>query len=158
MKVEIIKNGILKNLVYDSYHANRYHAKNTGHALPAPNTYGPIPTHLAFEPGKKSYKDMIKGVKRGLLVTRLWYVRVLNPKSLSVTGMTRDGLFLIEDGKIVRGVKNLRFNQSIPAALNNVVDVSRELFPLSSFELEMGINRMPYLHIKNWNFTSETVF
>ena len=158
MKVEIIKNGILKNLVYDSYHANKYHAENTGHALPAPNTYGPIPTHLTFKPGTKTSQEMIKGVKKGLLLTRLWYVRVLNPKSLSVTGMTRDGLFLIENGRIVRGVKNLRFNQSIPAALNNVVEVSRELTPLSSFELELGINRMPYLHIKNWNFTSETVF
>lgn len=158
MKLEIIKNGILKNLVYDSYHANRYGVKNTGHALPAPNTYGPIPTHLTFKPGKKSREEMIRGVKKGLLLTRLWYVRVLNPKSLSVTGMTRDGLFLIEDGKIVGGVKNMRFNQSIPAALNNVVEVSRELRPLSSFELELGINRMPYLHIKNWNFTSETVF
>lgn len=158
MKTEIIKNGVLENLVYDSYYANRYKAKNTGHALPAPNTFGPIPTHLSFAPGKLSHKDMIKNVKKGLLLTRLWYVRVLNPKSLSVTGMTRDGLFLIEDGEVITGVKNLRFNQSIPLALNNVVQVSRELLPLSSFELELGINRMPYLHVKNWNFTSETVF
>ena len=146
------------NLTYDSYHAGRFNAKNTGHALPAPNTSGPIPLHLAFEPGTKSLEEMIKGVKRGLLVTRLWYVRFLNPRSLSITGMTRDGTFLIENGEIVHGVRNLRFNQSIPEALNNVVEIGRDLESVGSFETELGTNRMPALHIKNWNFTSGTQF
>jgi len=157
-KTEIIKQGKLVNLTYDSYHAGRFNAKNTGHALPAPNTSGPIPLHLAFEPGTKSLEEMIKGVKRGLLVTRLWYVRFLNPRSLSITGMTRDGTFLIENGEIVHGVRNLRFNQSIPEALNNVVEIGRDLESVGSFETELGTNRMPALHIKNWNFTSGTQF
>ncbi len=157
-KVEIIKNGVLNEIIYDSYHANRFGAKNTGHAWPAPNTWGPFPTHLCFKPGNKTYEQMLKGVKKGLLVTRFWYVRVLNPRSLAITGMTRDGLFLIENGRLVGGVKNLRFNQSIPQALNEVIDVGKNLEPLSSFELELGINRMPHLHIKHWNFTSGTLF
>ncbi len=157
-KVEIIKNGLLKDIIYDSYHANRFGAKNTGHAWPAPNTWGPFPTHLSIAPGKNSSEQIIKNIKKGLLVTRFWYVRVLNPRSLAITGMTRDGLFLIENGRLSGGVKNLRFNQSIPQALNEIVNVGKELEPLSSFELELGINRMPHLHIKRWNFTSGTLF
>lgn len=157
-RTEIIKNGYLKNLVNDSYYANRYRKKNTGHALPAPNTNGPIPLHLMIEPGVKDRSAMVKSIKKGLLITRFWYVRVLNPKQLSLTGMTRDGTFLIENGEIVAGVKNLRFNQSVPEALNNVVAVGNKVVPLSSFETEIGINRMPHLHIKNWHFTSTTLF
>ncbi|MBI4059323.1 TldD/PmbA family protein [Candidatus Microgenomates bacterium] len=157
-RLAIIKNGTLTNLVYDSYHAGKHEAKNTGHALPAPNTGGPMPLHLKIEPGKLTMEEMIKKVKKGLLVTRFWYVRVLNPKTLAITGMTRDGTFLIRNGKIVGGVKNLRFNQSIPEALKNVAEISRDAVPLSSFELELGTNQMPALHIKNWNFTSGTEF
>jgi predicted Zn-dependent protease len=103
-------------------------------------------------------EEMIKDVKRGLLVTRLWYVRFLNPRSITITGTTRDGTFLIEDGKIKHAVKNLRFNQSIPEALSNVVSVGRDLVRLSSFETELGTNQMPALHIKKWSFTSGTEF
>ncbi|MBI4057880.1 TldD/PmbA family protein [Candidatus Microgenomates bacterium] len=157
-KLEIIKEGVLTNLVYDSYYAGKHGAENTGHALPAPNTGGPMPLHLMIEPGKKSMEQMIKGVKKGLLVTRLWYVRVLNPRHLSITGMTRDGTFLIQNGEIVGGVKNLRFNQSIPEALSSVAHINDSLESLSSFELELGSNRMPALHIRGWNFTSGTEF
>ncbi len=157
-KTTIIENGILKSLIYDSYTAHRFNAKNTGHALPAPNTGGPVPLHLAILPGTTSKNTMIKNIKKGLLVTRLWYIRVLNPRSLSLTGMTRDGLFMIENGEITGGVKNLRFNQSIPEMLNNVVAIEDTLTPLSSFESEIGINRMPSLHIKNWTFSSGTLF
>jgi predicted Zn-dependent protease len=156
-KMIIIEKGILKNIAYDSYTAQKYNTKNTGHALPAPNTLGPIPLHLYIQEGDKTREEMIKKVKRGLLVTRLWYVRVLNPKALNVTGMTRDGTFLIENGKIIKPVKNLRFNQSIPEALNNVVGIENKLTRLASFEGEM-INLMPTLHIAKWHFTSGTLF
>lgn len=156
-KMIIVEKGILKNIAYDSYTATKYKAKNTGHALPAPNTLGPIPLHLYIQEGDKTRKEMIKSVKRGLLVTRLWYVRVLNPKALNVTGMTRDGTFLIENGKIIKPVKNLRFNQSIPEALNNVIGIENKLTRLASFEGEM-VNLMPTLHIAKWHFTSGTLF
>lgn len=161
-RLVIVDRGKLVNLCYDSYHASKFKSKfkfkieNTGHALPAPNTSGPIPLHLRIEPGKKNLEQMIKSVKKGLLVTRLWYVRFLNPRSMEITGMTRDGTFLIENGKIKHAVKNLRFNQSIPEALNNVKAVGRDLENLASFETELGTNKMPALHIKRWNFTSST--
>ncbi len=156
-KLTIIDKGILRNIAYDSYYANKFDTENTGHALPAPNTLGPIPLHLYIEKGDKTREEMIKSVKRGLLVTRLWYVRVLNPKALNVTGMTRDATFLIENGKIIKPVKNLRFNQSIPDALNNVLGVENKLTRLASFEGEL-VNLMPTLHIGKWNFTSGTLF
>ncbi len=157
-KLTIIEKGVLANLVYDSYHAGKHGGKNTAHALPAPNVWGPMPLHLKIEPGKLNLEEMIRSVKKGLLVTRFWYVRVLNPRSLTITGMTRDGTFLIKNGKIVGGVKNLRFNQSIPEALKNVVAIGDNAVPLASFETEIGTNRMPALHIKGWNFTSGTEF
>ncbi|CAN5121417.1 TldD/PmbA family protein [soil metagenome] len=153
----IVEDGILKNLAYDSYHAAKYKTQNTGHALPAPNTMGPIPLHLYIKEGDKTRDEMIKSVKKGLLVTRLWYVRVLNPKTLNITGMTRDGTFLIENGTIVKPVKNLRFNQSIPEALNNVVSIENKLTPLASFEGDL-IGIMPTMHISKWHFTSGTLF
>lgn len=156
-RIVMIEKGVLKQIAYDSYTATKYKAENTGHALPAPNTMGPIPLHLYIQPGDKTREQMIKSVKRGLLVTRLWYVRVLNPKALNVTGMTRDGTFLIENGKIVRPVKNLRFNQSIPDALNHVVGIENKLTRLASFEGEL-INLMPTLHISKWQFSSGTLF
>ena len=156
-KITFVKKGILKAIAYDSYYAKKYGVENTGHALPAPNTMGPIPLHLYIAPGNKTREEMIKNVKHGLLVTRLWYVRVLNPKTLNVTGMTRDGTFLIENGKIVKPVKNLRFNQSIPQALNNVIDIENKLTQLASFEGEM-ISLAPTLHIGKWEFSSGTLF
>ncbi|MCA9372074.1 TldD/PmbA family protein [Candidatus Woesebacteria bacterium] len=156
-KMTIVEKGILKNIAYDSYYAKRYDAQNTGHALPAPNTLGPIPLHMYIAPGDKTRNEMIASVKRGLLVTRLWYVRVLNAKMLNITGMTRDGTFLIENGKIVKPVKNLRFNQSIPEALNNVVAIESKLTRLASFEGEL-VGLMPTLHIRGWHFTSGTLF
>lgn len=156
-KIVFVEKGVLKEIAYDSYYAKRYGAENTGHALPAPNTLGPIPLHMYIEPGNMSSEQMIKKVKKGLLVTRLWYVRVLNPKALNITGMTRDGTFLIEDGKIVKPVKNLRFNQSIPDALNNVVSIENKLTQLASFEGEL-IGLAPTLHIAKWQFSSGTLF
>ena len=156
-KIVFVENGILKNIAYDSYYAKKYGAPNTGHALPAPNTMGPIPLHFYIAPGDKTREEMIANVKRGLLVTRLWYVRVLNAKALNVTGMTRDGTFLIENGKIVKPVMNLRFNQSIPEALNNVIAIENKLTQLASFEGEM-ISLAPTLHIGKWEFSSGTLF
>lgn len=156
-KLTFVDQGILREVAYDSYYAQRYKTENTGHALPAPNTLGPIPLHLYIAPGDKTRAELIRHVKKGLLVTRLWYVRVLNPKTLNVTGMTRDGTFLIENGKIVRPVRNLRFNQSIPEALNHVVGIENKLTPLASFEGDL-IGLAPTVHIDRWQFSSGTLF
>lgn len=148
-KTTIIDRGIAKNVVYDSYLSNKFHQKNTGNALPAPNTDGPIAGNFSILPGKYSTEQLIKKVKRGILVTRFWYVRMLHPTLLNITGMTRDGTFLIEDGKIVCGLKNLRFTQSIPYALSHIKNISNDVSPSL---MMTGVGSFPSLQITGFHF------
>jgi predicted Zn-dependent protease len=116
-RLALIEDGVARNLLTDSAWARKLGRPNTGHGLPAPNAQGPFPLDLVIEPGSPSLDELIAGTKRGLLVTRLWYVRIVDQRRTILTGMTRDGTFLIVDGKIARGVRNLRFNQSLVDAL-----------------------------------------
>jgi predicted Zn-dependent protease len=113
----LIDAGVARTVVTDSRWARRLGRPNTGNGLPAPNAHGPYPLDLVVEPGTASLDELIAGTQRGLLVTRLWYVRIVDQRQTILTGMTRDGTFLIENGKAVRGVHNLRFNQSLVDAL-----------------------------------------
>lgn len=150
-KLVIVDRGEPKGVAYDSYHANKYHKKNTGHALVAPNTWGPTPLHLRIEGGDRGLEDSIKAVQRGLLVTRFWYTRVVNHKELILTGMTRDGTFLIENGKIVARVKNLRYTESVIRAFGEIKGIGRELKLAGS---EGWPALVPHLHLARFNFSS----
>lgn len=125
-KVVILDAGVAKNVVYDSYTANREGKKSTGHAFVAPNPHGPFPSHLFLALGKATREEMIASIERGLLVTRFHYTNPVHPKLTIITGMTRDGTFLIEEGKIGRGVKNLRFTQSILEAFGSASMVASQ--------------------------------
>jgi len=116
-RVALIENGVANAVVTDSAWSRKLNRPNTGHGLPAPNAQGPYPLDLVVEPGRESLDELIAGTKRGLLVTRLWYTRIVDQRKTILTGMTRDGTFLIEDGRLTRGVRNLRFNQSLVDAL-----------------------------------------
>ncbi|GAC1406345.1 MAG: TldD/PmbA family protein [Candidatus Velthaea sp.] len=116
-RVALIEGGVARTIVTDSTWAKRLNMPNTGHALPAPNPWGPQSERTVVEPGTKSVDQLVAETKCGLLVTRLWYVRVVDQQSVLLTGMTRDGTFLIEDGKVKGGVRNMRFNESIVSAL-----------------------------------------
>jgi PmbA protein len=116
-RVALIENGVARTILTDTTWARKLERPNTGHGLPAPNADGPYPLDIVIEPGTDSLDALIAGTKRGLLITRLWYVRIVDQRKTILTGMTRDGTFLIEDGTITRGVRNLRFNQSIVEAL-----------------------------------------
>ncbi len=118
-RVALIENGVARTVVTDSAWARKLGRPNTGHGLPAPNAHGPYPLDLVVDPGTASLDELIAGTKRGLLVTRLWYTRIVDQRKTILTGMTRDGTFLIEDGKLTRGVRNLRFNQSLVDALDS---------------------------------------
>jgi predicted Zn-dependent protease len=118
-RVTLVDRGIAAGIVTDSTWATRLDRPNTGHALPAPNSSGPQSNFTVLDPGTASLDSLIAGTPRGLLVTRLWYVRIVDQRTVLLTGMTRDGTFLIENGVVTRGVRNLRFNQSIVAALND---------------------------------------
>ena len=126
-KIMLIENGTGKNVVYDSFTAGREEgAQSTGHSLPAPNAMGPVPIHLHMAPGAASKEEMIASIDRGIWVTRFHYTNPVHPVKTILTGMTRDGTFLIENGKISRPLKNLRFTQSILEAFANARMLSSE--------------------------------
>ena len=126
-RVTLVDAGVARDIVTDRRWSEKLQRPNTGHGLSAPNAWGPMPGNLVVEPGTRSTDELIASTKRGLLITRLWYVRVVDQRKAILTGMTRDGTFLIEDGRITRGVHNLRFNQSIVEALTSCT-LSRDQF------------------------------
>ncbi len=125
-RVVMIERGVANAVVYDSFTAEREGKPNTGHALPAPNSEGPLPLHTMLMAGEASRDELIRGVRRGIYVTRFHYTNVVHPVKTLFTGMTRDGTFLIEDGELTRPVKNLRFTQSILDVLRDVEAIGRE--------------------------------
>lgn len=156
-RVELIKNGVAQAVVWDTRTAAKagHDQQSTGHALPAPNTLGPMPLNLFMGAGHATYDDMLAQVDRGLWVTRLHYVRAVHPKQTIITGMTRDGTFLVEEGEIVGPVKNLRFTQSILEALNNLRAVGRATRLVSDF---LGATRVPAILVDGFTLTGVTEF
>jgi predicted Zn-dependent protease len=152
-RVELVGRGVCRSLVYDTQTAARAGVESTGHGLPAPNPYGPFPLNMVMEPGVASREELIGGLDRGLLVTRFHYTNPVHPKLAIVTGMTRDGTFLVEGGKIVGPVKNLRYTQSYLAALAGTVAVARERKTLRGF---LGGVVVPAVRIEGWTFTGTT--
>jgi len=125
-RVDLVKDGVATGVVYDSATAAHDGRASTGHALPAPNTFGPFPSHLQIAPGETPKADLAGGIKRGLWVTRFHYVNVLKSDTATLTGLTRDGTFLIEDGEVGRPVKNLRFTQNVLEAWRGLGSLGAE--------------------------------
>jgi len=125
-KVTFFDRGVAKEVTYDSFTAGREGRDSTGHGLIAPNTAGPIPFNLFMKSGESSLGEMIQSVRRGIYVTRFHYTNVVEPMKAVITGMTRDGTFLIEGGEMTRPVKNLRFTESILKALSQVSAISKD--------------------------------
>jgi predicted Zn-dependent protease len=150
--VTFVENGVCRDFVYDTPTALLDGVQSTGHALPMPNTVGPFARHLVMEPGEAPRDSLITGVRRGLYVTRFWYVRAVHPLRTVITGMTREGTFLIENGAITTPVRDLRFTQSIVAALDNVVAISRE----RALEVpdEGSATLAPWLRVGRFHFSS----
>ena len=109
----LVDKGVPKNLVYSRATAKKMKAKPTGHGFSLPNDYGEAPMNLVFAGGDKSLAEMVRTTERGILVTRLWYIREVDPYEKILTGMTRDGTNLIENGRVAGGIRNFRFNESI---------------------------------------------
>jgi len=113
----LIREGTLEQVVWDGATARRAGVTTTGHALPAPNPHGPMPLNLVLLPGTHTKSELVSQVKRGLLITRFHYVNEVDPAKTLLTGMTRDGTFLIEDGHIAAPVQDLRWVNSIEGVL-----------------------------------------
>lgn len=153
-RIALVKDGVAAAFVTDSYWAAKLARPNTGHALPAPNTFGPMPRNTVIEPGTKSVEQLIAETERGLLVTRFWYLRPVDERRTIITGMTRDGTFMIEDGQLTHGVHNLRFNQSVLEALS-ACEFSNTQHRTASYHYSTVV---PAVKIERFNFSSETDF
>ncbi len=152
-RVTLVERGVCRDVVFDSDTAGRVGRRSTGHGLPAPNPYGPFPLNVYMAPGEAARDDLIGSLERGLLVTRFHYTNVIHPKLAIVTGMTRDGTFLVEGGRIVGPVRNLRFTMSYLDALAAVRAVSRERRLLRGM---LGAVFVPALRLESFSFTGVT--
>jgi PmbA protein len=125
-RVDFITDGVASAVAYDSLTAGKEGKESTGHGLIAPNSYGPIPLSLVMGEGDSTIEEMIKDTKRGVYVTRFHYTNTVEPMRAVITGMTRDGTFLIEDGKITKPLKNMRFTESILSAFSCVTHIGKD--------------------------------
>ena len=150
----LIEAGVPRSLAHDRRTARRMDTESTGHALSGAMSFGPVASNLFVEPGTETVESMTASVDRGLLVTEFNYCRVLDPRTLGVTGLTRNGTFLIENGEIVGPVTNLRFTQSFVEALGPgaVLGVESEA-RFADSEFGPGFAHVPGLRLAEWNFT-----
>ena len=154
-KVLLVDRGVPKNLVYARATAKKMKAKPTGHGFELPNDQGEAPVNLVFSGGDKSVDDMIRSTERGILVTRLWYIRDVDPYEKILTGMTRDGTFLVEDGRVTGGIRNFRFNQSVIEMLSNVEMLGPAVRAAGEESFEMVV---PPMKVANFHFSEVTKF
>ena len=153
--VSLVAAGVAKGATWDRRSAavaGTGH-QSTGHALPAPNSTGALPVNLFMKPGEASEDDLLAGIERGIWITRFWYTRVVHPLEVVMTGMTRDGTFLIEDGRITRPVRNLRFTQSYLAALAAVEAIGRDGKLIDG---TFATSSVPAIRVGRFNFTGVT--
>jgi PmbA protein len=154
-RVLLVDRGVPNNLVYSRAAAKAARKLPTGHGFMLPNEYGEAPMNLVFTGGDSSLERMIASTERGLLVTRIWYIREVEPYEKIMTGMTRDGLFLVEKGRVTSAVKNFRFNQSLLEALRAVEMLGPAVRATGEEAFEMVI---PAMKIRDFQFTEVTKF
>ncbi len=166
-RVELVENGVVKRLVYarataEKMKRSEYKEKvgliaATGHGFPLPNEMGEAPMNIVFatpaEP--KTVEQMIASTERGILVTRLWYIREVDPYEKILTGMTRDGTFYVENGRVRHGVLNFRFNESLLQMLSSVEQMGTPVRASGEESFDMVA---PAMKVRDFNFTEVTKF
>ena len=152
LPLDVILSGVTSAVLHTRRTAAKAGARSTGHALEGGERWGQLMANPVLTGGDRSLEELVAGVERGTLVTDFWYTRILDPRTEVVTGLTRNGVWLIEDGRIARPVRNLRFTQSYVDALapGSVRGVGSEqaLIPIGG-----GTALVPALHLAGWNFT-----
>jgi PmbA protein len=154
-RVLLVDRGIPLNLVYSRATAKAAGKKPTGHGFALPNEYGEAPMNLVFVGGDSSLEKMIASTDRGLLVTRLWYIREVDPYEKVMTGMTRDGLFVVENGRVTGAARNFRFNQSLIEMLKNVELLGPAVRATGEEAFEMVV---PAMKVRDFHFSEVTKF
>lgn len=165
--VPLVENGVVKRVVYARGTAARMKKsehrdsagpiEETGHGFALPNEMGEMPLNIVFAPvdNSQSLNQMIASTERGVLVTRLWYIREVEPFEKMMTGMTRDGTFLVENGRVKGGIRNFRFNESLIHMLSNVEAMSTPLRSCGEESFDMVV---PAMKVRDFNFTEVTKF
>lgn len=148
-KLNIIEKGVAKEVAYDTATAIKDNVTTTGHGIGD----GGYPIHLIMEGGNDSYESLIESTKKGVLITKFYYMNIVDPRKAVLTGLTRDGFFLIEDGKIKCGLKNMRFTESMLSAFNNVTGITKERAKTPDM---FGVNYLPALKIEDFHLTGKT--
>jgi PmbA protein len=166
-RVRLVENGVVKQLVYARATARKMQDSEfkdrvgpiapTGHGFPLPNEMGEAPMNIVFGAAKnpQTIEQMIASTERGVLVTRLWYIREVDPYEKLLTGMTRDGTFFVENGKAKNGVRNFRFNESLLNMLSSVEAMSTPVRASGEESFDMVV---PAMKIRDFNFTEVTKF
>ena len=166
-RVCLVENGVVNRVVYARATAERMkrseHQENvgpiaaTGHGFSLPNEMGEMPLNIVFAPREdpQTVEQMVASTERGVLVTRLWYIREVEPFEKMLTGMTRDGTFLVENGRVRGGVRNFRFNESLIHMLSNVLAMSTPVRSSGEESFDMVV---PAMKVKDFNFTEVTKF
>jgi predicted Zn-dependent protease len=154
-KILLVGKGVPTNLVYSRATAKKMKAKPTGHGLPLPNDMGEAPMNLVFNGGNSSLDEMVRSTENGILVTRVWYIRDVDPYEKVLTGMTRDGTFLVRDGKLAGGLRNFRFNQSVLEMLSNVELMGPSVRAAGEENFDMVV---PPMKVRNFHFSEVTKF
>ena len=166
-RVQLVENGNVKRLVYARATAEKMKKSEykdkvgpiapTGHGFPIPNEMGEAPMNIVFSAPQdaKTIEQMIASTERGMLVTRLWYIREVDPYEKILTGMTRDGTFYLENGKIQYGVRNFRFNESLIHMLSNVEEMGTPVRASGEESFDMVV---PPMKVREFNFTEVTKF
>ena len=151
--LDLVRDGVTRGLLHTRRTARAAGVESTGHAVEGGAAWGALGANLVLSAGARSTDELIASVERGVLVTDFWYTRILDPRTQVVTGLTRNGVWLIEDGKIVRPVTNLRFTQSFLDALGPGIirGISEDrALALAGWD---SIYLVPSLHLASWNFT-----
>jgi predicted Zn-dependent protease len=154
-RLTLVERGVVREIAYGRQAAALAGATPTGHGFPLPNEFGEAPTNIVIAGGDSSVEAMVASTERGILVTRLWYIREVDPYKKIFTGMTRDGTFLIEGGRVTAGLRNFRFNQSLIEMLSSVEALSAPVRASGEETFDMVV---PAMKVREFNFTEVTRF
>jgi predicted Zn-dependent protease len=154
-RLTLVDRGVVQDIAYCRQAAKLAGVPPTGHGFPLPNEAGEAPANIVISGGGSTVEKMVASTERGILVTRLWYIREVDPYGKIFTGMTRDGTFLIEGGKVTAGLRNFRFNQGLMEMLSNVEAMSA---PMRSSGEEAPDMVVPAMKVRDFNFTEVTRF